>query len=313
MTKHGMIHTLDDPLLKAILARNITNSQRVIAGEFEHVLSDIIQQFERFGGGKNEGIAIPELTHRIARAFCQGFAGLPPNGFEFATWLWDVAPLHFVRLPHDTADSVESSFQHGVIHLRKLAAMVLGFYVKEQPQKAASMVPLLDASVDWVNARHLIIYALREHFVRSFDEEYAFLLACAFDKHLYRKLLPLEVAAGVIPLDAPRTARALGLVRPTFEAVADEGVARGIAFALRAAAFYGIHDALAEFLESFEDVSHPEVHRLFAAMMQRSRGRWNDRLADAALEVFRSWVRRFPEGESTPLLESVLGDLEKGV
>ncbi len=280
---------IDEEIARRVFARNIANSQRVITGDFETPLADLIEQFEQPPLADSRMIPLADLSKRIARALRQGFAGLPPNGFEFCAWLWDVAPLHVVGIPQLNDMAASRAYHTGVIHLRKIAAMVLGLYVIEQPQRVPSLIPMLDSSVDWVDARNLIVFSFLDHYVHNFEEEYASLLRLAGERRLMRKLLPLGVAARAVLQDSSYTPMSLALLTPTFEAIGDSSIYSGITYALRSAALYGDHHALGLYVAAQRHQGHPAVRRVIAEAFRLPRMRWAG-LAEDVLPVLRDWM-----------------------
>ena len=285
---------IDDAVALGVFERNVHVSQRIIAGDFETALEDLLQQFEAPPVAADVQLPVSDLAKRIARALRSGFAGLPPNGFEFCTWLWDVAPLHEVRTPQVREYSAAHGFQSGVLHLRKVAAMVLELYTDQQPQRLEALVPMLDSSVDWVDAHNLIVYGFLDRYTTRFEEEYAQLLFIAHEKKVWRKLLPLTVAARIMALDPSFTSMALQLLPPTFEAAGDRNVASSLAFALRAAAMYGDHASLGTFLASQHEVTHPVIRLLFCDMIRRTRKPFGFAFTDVAKLVLDEWLVSSP-------------------
>jgi hypothetical protein len=294
---------IEDAVASAVFERNVLLSQRIVAGDFESALEDLIRQFEDPPRSGDRQLPLSDRVKRIARALRSGFAGLPPNGFDFCTWLWDVAPLHEVRTPHVHEYGAAHGFQSGVIHLRKLAAMVLDLYTGKQPQLLDGLVPMLDSSVDWVDARNLILYGFLDRYTSRFEEEYAQLLAIAHEKKAWRKVLPLTVAARIIALDASCTSMALMLLPPAFEAAGDANVASALAHALRSAAMYGDHAALGAFLASQHEVTHPVIRALFCDMIRRQRAPFRFAFTDIAKMVLDEWIQSSPN-EIRPALDA---------
>ncbi|MBL0174328.1 MAG: hypothetical protein IPP94_03515 [Ignavibacteria bacterium] len=311
MTDRLTIAHIDERVAAAVFERNIRNSQHVVSGDFESALEDIIVQLEQPPVANGKDVQVADLTKRIARALRSGFAGLPPNGFEFCAWLWDVAPLHMVQIPHANEFGAARGFQFGVIHLRKIAAMVLDLYIDQQPQKLRSLVPMLDSSVDWVDARNLIQYTFLDYTCAHFEQEYAALLADAHEKKVWRKLFPLGAAARIVTLDASFTAMALALLPPTFEAAGDANVYAGITFALRAAAMYGDQHAFGVFLGSQRDQTHPEIRRVFGETIRRPRIRWSFAFSEIARPVLDSWLATSPP-DVLPVLAAARSKLAGG-
>lgn len=280
---------IDEGLAREIFGRNVLNSQRIIGGDFETALVDIIVQLEDPPALQDGRLQVNDLAKRIARGLRQGFAGLPPNGLDFCSWLWDVAPLHYVAIPSANEFGMARGFQYGVLHLRKIACMVLGAYTDEQPQVAAQLVPMLDSSVDWVDARNCIIHVFLERYVRDFPVDAAELRTIAAEPAAWRKLLPLVVAARLMSLHADYTAEALALLPPTFEAISNTNVYAAITLALRSAVMYGNHDALASFLNTCAPIEHPELRRAICETFARPRIHWDPVLRRTGAELIRAW------------------------
>lgn len=181
-----------DPSLKDLLARNIANSQRVIAGEFEKALVDIIEQMEHPPTTAQGMMPIQEVVERIASSLRQGFTGLNPNGFDFCTWMWETAPLHQIDVPAASAEGSKAAF--GFCHLRTLAAMTVREYVIHQPEVCDSLIELLDASVQWEDAKTLVKLGMQEYFLANFDEEFSHLCHIASSPSPMRRLVPVLTA-----------------------------------------------------------------------------------------------------------------------
>ncbi|MDT8325637.1 MAG: hypothetical protein RRA94_16095, partial [Bacteroidota bacterium] len=90
----------DEQTARGIFDRNIANSMAVNGGAFEEVLADVVTQLEQPPRIGDRYLTAWDMARRIAESMSAGFAGLPPNGFDFACWLWETAPLHVVQIPH---------------------------------------------------------------------------------------------------------------------------------------------------------------------------------------------------------------------
>lgn len=283
---------LDDAVATAFFERNIRNSRDVIAGEFENVLADIIEQLSTPIATAGGIVPASEVSRRIAHGLREGFAGLPPNGFDFCTWLWSVAALHDVQIPQANEIGASHGFRYGVVHLRKIAVMVAEVYVDAQPQKIESMLPLIDASTGWVDARNLIIFGLLGYYTRHFEQEYAALLELTRETRRWRRLVPLAVGARMIVVDASWTSMALALLASSFHAVDDENVRRAIAFELRAASMYGDHAALAAFITAQADTASPVVRSMLCDVVRLAKYDWSHTFADRVRPVLTAWRTR---------------------
>ncbi len=249
-------------VMHSIFDRNIRNSLLVTGGEFETVLADIIEQLEHPPMGEDRQTTAWETARMIAEAMSAGFAGLPPNGFEFACWLWETAPLHIVSIPHANSIGTSHGFRYGVVHLRKIAAMLAGSYLRQQPQKEPQVVELIDMSLDWVDARNLINFALLEHYVRYFTQELPALRQLAATAKSWRALIPLGVAARIIGTQPAAAADAYSIVRISCVHAADPHVLQALRYLFRVAGLYGDRKMFTDFMLSLQDVDQPVINEL---------------------------------------------------
>jgi len=289
MTLRLHVSQIDEQISHEVFERNILNSRKIIMGDFESALEDMIYQLEQppIVGGRF--LPAADMTKRISRALRQGLAGLPPNGFDFCTWLWDVAPLHFVQIPQANEIGTSFGFQYGVLHLRRIAVMTANVFVEEQPQKVSVLVPLIDSSVGWVDARDLIAYGLLEYYVQHFEEEYPNLLTFATGKKALRRLIPLGVCAQAVVLDPSQSVVALQIASHAFEAIADTNVSAGISYLLRVIAMYGDHTSLAAFIVSQREQSHPRIQRVLCDCVRISRTGWDESFRATVLPILKEW------------------------
>ena len=85
MTDRFSVAQIEEAVASEVFERNVLISQRIVAGDFESALEDLIRQFEDPPRNGDRQLPPPDLVKRIARALRSGFAGLPPNGFDFCT------------------------------------------------------------------------------------------------------------------------------------------------------------------------------------------------------------------------------------
>lgn len=278
-------------LSKNIVDRNIANSQKIILGDFESALTDVISQLEEPVGPGGVGFSAAEKTRRIASALRQGFSGLPPNGFDFCTWLWDVAPLHAVQLPGANSIGTAQGFRYGVIHLRKIASIVLDLYVAEQPHQAPVVEELLDSSVGWVDARNHVGYALVGHYIERFDDLRGHLLTLAGSPYEYRALVPLGVAAQILAADRKHIDRALELIEACLPRAASPVVFDGLRYVLRIGGMYGDQLSLVAFLQKHQAGGSEEVRRLICEFLRNPRLHWREQTRAQLAHMLRDWKR----------------------
>ena len=167
--------------------------------------------------------------------------------------------------------------------------MVAEMYVEQQPQKVQTIIPLIDSSVGWVDARNLVIHALVRHYCRYFEAEYAALLEMAMRESVWRKLIPLGVAGQIIKQDASCTGMALALLPPVFDSAKDENVLRGITYVLRSASLYGNQHSVATFITSHQDQLPTEINRTLCDCIRMTKSVWDADFREAILPVLRKW------------------------
>ncbi len=277
--------------LRELFHRNVRNCRRVIANDFEEVLADIIMQFEAplIIGART--MTALETAQLIADAMCEGFSGLHPAGFEFGCWLWEVAPLHHVDVPmHPDATPVKG-FRHGVLHVRRVASIIVGMYVSQQPQRSETVIELLDSSIDWVDARNLVKHALVDHFERTFLEEEQLLSSLASGAKPWRRLLPLGTAARIIGNHPVESDRAFSLVARTLPFLHEDSTYRAVLYVLRVAVLYGDQRAILGFFDTLRTSDIDEARRLFCESLRNPKQHWDRIPRESALTLFRSWLR----------------------
>jgi hypothetical protein len=293
-----------------IFDRNIRNSMLVTGGEFESALADVIDQLEHPPRLEDRSLSVWETTRLIADAMREGFAGLPPNGFEFSCWLWESAPLHMVHMPHANNIGTSRGYRYGVQHLRKIAAIIVGGYIREQPKKAPAVIELIDVSIDWVDARNLISHALLEHYDQYFVSERGELEQLARSPLCWRRLIPLGVSARIIGMRPADSAIAWALVRLACTHAADAHVRQAMLYVLRIAALYGDRVALLDFLASLGDTSDPVMQELICDFLRNPRLQWGRDEGDAILGLLRQWKIRGSSDGIVVCIDRMLEHLE---
>ncbi|MBN1447011.1 MAG: hypothetical protein JXA28_03700 [Bacteroidetes bacterium] len=301
--------TPDKQTAREIFDRNIANSMAVTNGAFEEVLADIIEQLEHPPRVGDRYLTAWILGRRIAEALAEGFAGLPPNGFDFACWLWEAAPLHVVTIPQANAIGTSHGFRYGVIHLRKIAAMVAGTYVLQQPQKAPSVIELIDMSVDWVDARNLITYALVDHYHGHFLDAYDELVALVRSDKRWRRLVPLGVAARILGMEPALSSRAYGLVRDGCRHIGDPYVFDALRYVLRVAGMYGDQQAMLEFLGQLDASAEEGLRLLVCDFIRNPRLRWDRLPHEQFISLLTQWKREGDGNGSQQCLDEALAKL----
>ena len=281
----------DEQTARALFDRNIANSLAVNNGAFEEVLADIINQLERPPRIGDRYLTAWVMARRIAEAMKEGFAGLPPNGFDFSCWLWESAPLHVVTIPQANAIGTSHGYRYGVIHLRKIAAMLAGSYVQQQPLKTPSVIELIDMSVDWVDARNLISYALVDHYQQHFLDRYEELSALLDSQRRWRRLIPLGVAARILGEEMEYSEIAYRLVRSGCRFLDDPHVYDTLRYVLRVAGMYGDQHAMLEFLSSLNPSDANGVRNLVCDFIRNPRLRWAELPYDQFAALLRDWKR----------------------
>lgn len=284
---HLPLARIDQDAARAILERNVLNSQRLIAGDFETVLSDIIQQLEEPPLSNAVPLSTIELTKRIGHALREGLIGLAPNGFEFCQWLWDVAPLHIVRL--GTRPMSVEMHAAGVLQLRKLAAVVLHLYIEEQPQRLESVIPLLDSSVDWVDARQLIFYAMLDHYLTRFELDYQHLLALARDTRSWRALVPFEAGKEILAEQSDFTGMVLAFLSASRHLHGHEEILPSLTLFMRSVIRYGEPDAIIRYFSVHETDASPALMEATAMALIRNRVPHADEFRDAFRRILVGW------------------------
>ena len=269
--------------------RNIRISLMVTGGEFEAALEDIILQLEAPPHHDNRALTAWEMTQLIAEAMSEGFAGLPPNGFDFACWLWETAPLHIVSIPHANSIGTSHGFRYGVVHLRKIAAMIAGSYVMQQPQKAQQVIELIDMSVDWIDARNLINYALVDFHELHFTGERVNLEALADSPKPWRRLIPLGVAARLLGTRSADSAAVYGILQRSFAHADDPHVYHALRYVLRIVGMYGDQHELLEFLTSMHRDGKGKVASLVCEFLRNPRLPWEGMSRAEVLRVLQQW------------------------
>ncbi len=274
---------------QTVFDRIIADSQHIVAGNYEAALADIIDLLEN--PPATGGVAMPsvQLTYRISKTLREGLAGLPPDGFEFCLWLWDVAPLHAVSVGEMHDVETVSGFRFGVIHLRKIASLVAGLYIAQQPQKISSVIELIDSSVSWVDARNLVNHALIDHFTQHFNKEKETLRNLAGGKSVPRKLVPLGTVARLMADEKIETAEALDFVRLVMPDIKNELIYRAVVFILRIGGMYGDYWAVLEFLASLDLRTQPEYVDLICEFLRNPKLQWETIDARRLTPLLRSW------------------------
>ncbi|PLX26116.1 MAG: hypothetical protein C0600_11210 [Ignavibacteria bacterium] len=278
-----------EQIAREIFDRNINNSMKVTGGAFEEVLADIITQLENPPRLEDRYMTAWLMARRIAEAMSEGFAGLPPNGFDFSCWLWESAPLHVVNIPQANTIGTNHGYRYGVIHLRKIAAMIAGMYVQQQPLKAPVVVELIDMSADWVDARNLINYALVDHYSEHFELEYRELLRLIDTPRPWRRMIPIGVAARVLGTQDELSVPAYDLVREACTHVDEQAVYDGLRYVLRVAGMYGDQRALLDFLSSLREAPQAGVRELVCDFIRNPKLRWEKLSSDQVADMLRQW------------------------
>lgn len=278
-----------EQIAREIFDRNINNSMEVTGGAFEEVLADIILQLEDPPRLGDRYMTAWLMARRIAEAMSEGFAGLPPNGFDFSCWLWESAPLHVVHIPQANSIGTSHGYRYGVIHLRKIAAMIAGAYVQQQPLKASVVVELIDMSADWVDARNLINYALVDHYSEYFEMEYRELQRLLEAPQRWRKLIPIGVAARILGTQEELSVQAYELVHQACAHIDHRIVYDGLRYVLRVAGMYGDQRALLDFLSSLRDAPQTAVRQLVCDFIRNPKLRWEKLSSDQVAGMLRAW------------------------
>lgn len=276
--------------LREGFVRNVGNCQLVIANDFEAVLADIIEQFEQPLHAEGRVLTALETAQLIADAMREGFAGLHPNGIEFACWLWDVAPLHVVQLPDSAGGPPMQGFRHGVVHLRRIASMIAGVYVAQQPQRADMVIELLDSSMDWVDARNLVMYALVDYFEEHVGQELGSLLVLAGGKKNWRRMLPLGTAARLMARGENESALAFRLVHAALPHLSEASTFQAVLYVMRVAAMYGDQRSILAFLDGLRQSTHAEASRLFCEVLRNPHLRWEQVSSEELRAAFLRWM-----------------------
>jgi hypothetical protein len=285
---------IEQAVARVVLERNVLNSQRLIAGDFESALADIIQQLEHPPVSRGAALSPVEMTRRIGRALREGLIGLSPNGFEFGLWLWDVAPLHVVNL--GTRPLSGEMHAAGVLQLRRIAAIVFQLYIDEQPQRLESVIPLLDSSVDWVDARQLIVYAMLDHYLTSFEISYQSLLALAREPKPWRALVPLEVGKEMLAEKPEYTAMALAFLNATQRMHDQERMRIPLRLFLRSAIRYGDGQAMARYFSSHEMACGESMMEAVSLAVPKNRAPHPACVRETLLPMLLQWKETAPPG-----------------
>ncbi|MFZ1728551.1 MAG: hypothetical protein WBQ23_12125 [Bacteroidota bacterium] len=296
--------------MDSIVDKNIRNSLLVTGGEFEEALADIIDQLEHPPIVDGRHIAAWDMARMIAEAMGDGFAGLPPNGFDFACWLWETAPLHVVRIPNANIIGTSHGFRYGVVHLRKIAAMLAAIYVNQQPLKVAQVIELIDMSLDWVDARNLIIYALLEHYDQFFERSSTELSTLAQSAKAWRRLIPLGVAARIVGTRPQDSAAVYMLLRLSSEHADDPQVYQGLRYVLRIASMYGDQQALLEFLSSLQKAGAEKVASLVCEFIRNPRLRWEGMSKAEMIKVLQIWRENEYSAVATRCIDQAIVQLQ---
>lgn len=287
------VASIDSVVAKQIFERNIRNSQIIISGEFESALADIIEQLENPPNVQGNILPSMENVRRIARALREGFAGLPPNGFEFSTWLWDVAPLHIIKIPQVNEEGLLQGYQIGFYHLRMIGSMTVEGFIEQQPQKISSLISLLDSSVGWLDGKNLIAYGMMSFYQRHFEDQYDSLVQLASDKkQVHAKLIPLVVAARMIAIDPSYTKAGLELITPTFDSVHEKLIHDGISYVLKSSGMYGDQVMLANYLQSQHNQQSLELIEIYCDLLNTHRIHWSEAFTTNIARAVQAWADR---------------------
>ncbi|MDX9759847.1 MAG: hypothetical protein RBU27_11870 [Bacteroidota bacterium] len=272
-----------------IFDRNIRNSLLVNGGEFERVLADIIQQLESPPSDDGRVHTAWEMTRRIAESMREGFAGLHPNGFDFACWLWETAPLHVVGIPQANSIGTMHGYRYGVVHLRKIAAMLAGWYVMQQPQKMPLVVELIDMSLDWIDARNLITYGLVDYLEQHVTDELPTLEQLADEERRWRRLVPLGVAARLLGTRSPEAPVMYQLLERSVAHDDDPHVHQALRYVLRIAGMYGDVPDLLRFIDRMRRHAATAFLPLVCETLRNPRLRWDAEARQAASVILTAW------------------------
>ncbi len=282
---------IDDRTGSEMFLRNIMNSQRIVGGAFEDALADILDQYAAYAGTTEGGkVSASVLTRRIGREIRRGLAGLHPNGFEFAIWLWDVAPIHHIEIQADSALRMRELVFY---YLRTLAAIITQDYVAQQPDRAGQVVELLDSSILYLDARNLLVLSgLLSQYQDQVIQQYHELLALAEGRQVRRKLLPLVVCEAAVERHPEHTSRCLALAERIFPSTGDRILGYAMFKALTAALWHGESGAFAEFLVSRELEPDPFIRRMFADIIAGGDARlFTPEFVTKAVPVLTTWER----------------------
>ncbi|MBR9974095.1 MAG: hypothetical protein KFF77_00805 [Bacteroidetes bacterium] len=275
--------------MSGIFEHNIRLSLQVIGGGFETALEDIIRQLESPPEHDGRRLTAWEMTREIAEAMGEGFAGLPPNGFDFGCWLWETAPLHVVTIPHANSIGTGHGYRYGVVHLRKIAAKLVGTYVQQQPQKAQNAVELIDMSLDWVDARNLTTYALVDFYDAHLETAEHELLALTAAQRSWRRLIPIGVAARRIGMRIRSSAPAFRILQQSVAHVDDPHVYQALRYAFRISGMYGDQHELITFLTTLQRDGGGKAASLLCEFLRNPRLRWEGSSREEMLQLLRHW------------------------
>lgn len=290
--------------------RNIRISLMVTGGEFEAALADIIQQLESPPRQDGRSLTAWEMTQLIAEAMSEGFAGLPPNGFDFACWLWETAPLHIVSIPHANSIGTSHGYRYGVVHLRKIAAMIAGTYVLQQPQKAQQVIELIDMSLDWIDARNLINYALVDFHELHFVSERTALETLADSPKPWRRLIPLGVSARLLGTRSAESAAVYRILQRSCVHADDPHVYQALRYVLRIAGMYGDQHELLEFLASLHRDGKGKVASLVCEFLRNPRLPWEGMSREEVLGVLQQWRQEESSSAASLCLDQTISRLQ---
>ena len=182
--------------------------------------------------------------------------------------------------------------QAGVLHLRKIAVFIMHLYVDEQPQCLEAVVPLVDSSIDWFDARQLIVYGMSEYYLKNFEREYGNLLGFAHDERARRVLIPLETGKSTLEHSPAYTAMALTFIPAAMHSCADEGVRRSMHLLLRSAAISGDQLGFAHYITAFAEQDDVSCLRSVCEAILNPSIRWSPQFRDSVLPFLRNLKTR---------------------
>jgi hypothetical protein len=163
--------------------------------------------------------------------------------------------------------------------------------VQQQPQKAPVVTELIDMSVDWVDARNLISYALVDYYASNFTSEGPQLSALLAHPRTWRKLIPLGVAARVVGTDSAHAPAAYLLVQDACRFIGDPNVYDALRYVLRVGGMYGDQRSILAFLSGLQASENEDVRELVCDFIRNPKLRWEHVSRDEVASMLRGWKK----------------------